>query len=63
MLCTGQLAGNNLGIFHLDAIVLRPDGSAAIRSQSSAGSAEEAAREVAERLLSAGAGRILAELR
>ena len=45
------------------AVVLRPDGSAIVRTETVAGSAQEAAREAAERLTAAGARDILAELR
>jgi hydroxymethylbilane synthase len=58
----GAYASLHDGAVKVTAIVLRPDGSTALRAEGSAGSPEEAAREVAERLIAAGARAILAEL-
>jgi len=58
----GALATAHDGHVHVRAIVLRPDGTGLLTAEATGDGPETAAREVADRLLAAGADRILDEL-
>jgi len=58
----GAYAEDRNGLVHLLGIVIRPDGSDLVRAEAESRSPEDSARKVAEDLLAAGAGAILADV-